>query len=625
MDADLLKTIELVVLQDQRVSPDDLKRIRDAATSGPVAEQRLAERVLAFVDGAQPTAMAETAALLDDRSDAAVSPLVVLELILHGQHLHKAQRYADAVAWLHRVLAHHLPLSDAYRAEIHSICGSSHLKEFQYADAFREFTESHAVASRAGLTRLAARMETDLANVAIASGDLIKAVSWLQQALLKLDTLEDSDEESAKARINLASLFIRLGRNDNARREYELMRTDPTVRNRIDYLLPVELNLAITYKRMELHDHSLDAYLRVLALARENDIPVFITRAHIGIADHHVITGDLDAVHAEILQAADLAERYDFHDLLLEINAHRANIAHQQGNGPQAIELLTACYHQARDSGDITTAMLWGLDVAGWLAETGDHAAAYRVLHECHVLQQKISENELERTLELNDLRTKLDQERELIRSRDEERNRVLHSVMPTQIAQRLMAGEDRIADMIPSATILFADVVGFTHLASRTPADRVVLLLEDLFTAIDALGRRHGCQRVKTIGDAYMAICGTGESYPDHAARVVRMALDLLETSDGPFADVKLRIGINTGPVIAGVMRGERIAYDVWGDTVNVASRMEEHSAPGAVLVSSAVAEAVQDERGVILEQREPLDIRGKGLMTTFWVRRSS
>lgn len=269
-------------------------------------------------------------------------------------------------------------------------------------------------------------------------------------------------------------------------------------------------------------------------------------------------------------------------------------------------------------------AMDYGIDLAEWLAEAGQTDEAYRVQRECFELQQKINAKEFERSIELNELRSRLDQERRIIRTRDEERNRILHSMMPSNIAQRLVAGEQRIADQIPSASVMFADIVGFTALSSRTEAKELVLLLEELFSGMDEVGQRHRCQRVKTIGDAYMAICGASEPLPDHPQRIVRAALEFLQLTSSSFKDLQVRVGINTGPVVAGVMRGSRIAYDVWGDTVNVASRMEELSRPGSVLVTAAVAEAVRDMPNVILEQREPLDVRGKGLMNTYWIRSS-
>ncbi|MBC8124451.1 MAG: adenylate/guanylate cyclase domain-containing protein, partial [Candidatus Kapabacteria bacterium] len=126
-----------------------------------------------------------------------------------------------------------------------------------------------------------------------------------------------------------------------------------------------------------------------------------------------------------------------------------------------------------------------------------------------------------------------------------------------------------------------------------------------------------------KTIGDSYMAICGASEAVEDHIERVVRMALSVVKGEVSlPIDPSRLRIGINTGSVIAGVMEGQRLSYDVWGDTVNVAARMEEHSLPGEIHCTETVAMRLIANPEFSLKKREPLDIHGKGLMTTYWIK---
>jgi len=240
----------------------------------------------------------------------------------------------------------------------------------------------------------------------------------------------------------------------------------------------------------------------------------------------------------------------------------------------------------------------------------------------CSQLERSIYEKEIERTTELSAVRTTLEMERAAILQRDEERNRILHAVMPESIAERMMLGETRIADHLESVTIMFADIVGFTSMASTMDPRSLVTMLESLFTSFDAVAETFGCERLKTIGDSYMAFCGS----TDHVMRMCRMALAIMdESTDRPISSSQLRIGLHTGHVIAGVMRGTRLSYDIWGDAVNVAARMEENSRPGQILCSDAVAAALRNANEFGLEQREPLDIQGKGLMTTYWLTSAS
>ncbi len=197
---------------------------------------------------------------------------------------------------------------------------------------------------------------------------------------------------------------------------------------------------------------------------------------------------------------------------------------------------------------------------------------------------------------------------------------RLLLNVLPASVAIRLKAGETTIADAYDDATVLFADLVGFTPLASTLgPAD-TVRLLDRLFSAFDRLAEIHGLEKIKTIGDAYMVVGGVPEVSSDHPARVVRMALDMLEAVsalaralDRP---VDVRIGVHTGPVVAGVIGTSKFIYDLWGDTVNVASRLESHGLPGAVQMSEATW---LRSGGVIAERRGPIELKGRGTVVAF------
>jgi adenylate cyclase len=170
-------------------------------------------------------------------------------------------------------------------------------------------------------------------------------------------------------------------------------------------------------------------------------------------------------------------------------------------------------------------------------------------------------------------------------------------NVLPAAIADRLRAGETVIADDHPACSIVFADLSGFTAHAERLPAAQVVRELNTIVTRFDALVAARGAEKIKTIGDGYLAACGLPEPDPDHARTACRLALDLREAMEDLDAelgtDYRLRVGVHTGPAVAGVIGTAKFAYDVWGDTVNVASRLESTGVPGSVTVSAAVVAA--------------------------------
>ena len=170
--------------------------------------------------------------------------------------------------------------------------------------------------------------------------------------------------------------------------------------------------------------------------------------------------------------------------------------------------------------------------------------------------------------------------------------------------------------------------MVDFTPYAQRLPAAAVVETLDGLFSRFDDLAERYGVEKIKTIGDSYMVAAGVPTPRPDHATALAHMALDMLDAmrgGDAGEAQLQLRVGINSGPVIAGVIGRKRVAYDLWGDVVNTASRMESAGTPGRIQITGATYELIKDE--FVCERRGMVEVKGKGEMETWYLmsRRSS
>jgi adenylate cyclase len=199
----------------------------------------------------------------------------------------------------------------------------------------------------------------------------------------------------------------------------------------------------------------------------------------------------------------------------------------------------------------------------------------------------------------------------------------LLLNILPRSIADRLKAETRTIADQFSSASILFADVVDFTPLAERLPAGEVVGVLDRLFSHFDVLADRHGLEKIKTIGDCYMVAAGVPSPRPDHARALALMALDMQAAmcSEDEVGELglQLRVGINSGPVVAGVIGRKRFLYDLWGDAVNTASRMESHGASGRIQITRATMELLDGE--FVCEPRGTIPIKGKGEVETWYL----
>jgi class 3 adenylate cyclase len=197
----------------------------------------------------------------------------------------------------------------------------------------------------------------------------------------------------------------------------------------------------------------------------------------------------------------------------------------------------------------------------------------------------------------------------------------LLLNVLPRSIAERLKRSPGIIAERYEDVTVLFADVADFTPFAERTTPERVVGVLDQIFSAFDELTQRRGLEKIKTIGDAYMAVGGLPEPRPDHAEAVTDLAIDM----QAEFARIcgvlglglAIRIGIDSGPVVAGVIGRHKFIYDLWGDTVNTASRMESHGVAGRIQVSEATHRLLR--AGYSFEDRGEIEVKGKGRVRAY------
>jgi class 3 adenylate cyclase len=202
-----------------------------------------------------------------------------------------------------------------------------------------------------------------------------------------------------------------------------------------------------------------------------------------------------------------------------------------------------------------------------------------------------------------------------------------LLNILPRAVADRLKAGERTIVDSFLDGTVLFADIVGFTRIAARNSPNRTVQLLNDLFSNFDRVAEQLALEKIKTIGDAYMMVGGVPVVRTDHAEACVEAAFEFLEAlrvfNRRHQLDWQIRIGLNSGPVVAGIIGTKKFAYDLWGDTVNIAARMESHGQPGKIHVSAAMRKLLDGKFN--FEPVGRLEVKNVGPMETFFLTRKA
>jgi len=218
------------------------------------------------------------------------------------------------------------------------------------------------------------------------------------------------------------------------------------------------------------------------------------------------------------------------------------------------------------------------------------------------------------------------DQEQIYIQQIQAERERSEHlllNILPKPIADRLKQGQNKIADSFAEVTVLFADIVDFTKYSTYMSPTELVDLLNEIFSVFDYLTEKHGLEKIKTSGDDYMVAGGLPTPRIDHAEAIAEMALDMQKEIVRFKAEncesINIRIGINTGPVIAGVIGTKKFIYDVWGDTVNTAKRMEQHCFAGCIQITAATYERLRDK--YLFEKRGTIHVKNKGEMVTYFL----
>ncbi len=246
--------------------------------------------------------------------------------------------------------------------------------------------------------------------------------------------------------------------------------------------------------------------------------------------------------------------------------------------------------------------------------------------HERIIRRQERQLEQLDKMVKTNEsvdvrLFYELDQISKQLEAEKQKSEKLLLNILPKSIAERLKTENKAIADGFESVTVLFSDIVGFTNLSTHFPPETLVQLLNELFSIFDDLTESHDLEKIKTIGDAYMVAGGLPEPQEYHTEAIADLALEmkqgLARFNEEHHMAFDLRVGIHTGPAVAGVIGINKFVYDIWGDTVNTASRMESHGIPGQIQVSQQTYEHLKSK--YVFQERGVIEVKGKGEMRTY------
>lgn len=239
---------------------------------------------------------------------------------------------------------------------------------------------------------------------------------------------------------------------------------------------------------------------------------------------------------------------------------------------------------------------------------------------------KELQSEKVSRQTQMLEHRRKLEEgerDRQVKLARFQEQEKILLNILPAPIAERILNGEKQIADHCDNVSVFFSDIVGFTKLSAQVSPAELVEMLNQLFTEFDRVARKYGLEKIKTIGDAYMAVAGVPDPMENHAENTARFALEVMDIMQAyrerTGNALEIRVGLHTGSAVAGVIGENKFAYDLWGDAINTASRMESHGEPGKIQVSDDFRNRLPDN--FIFEERGELEVKGKGKMKTWFL----
>lgn len=536
--------------------------------------------------------------------------------------------YNEALIWYRRAQALGVELGKlSIQAAALGNVGTVYLLQSEHEQALDQLHRAHDLFLADGNFEATGPLLLNIGMIHGSRGDLATALEWYYRAL-ELFTIRKNDFGIGHASGAIGDLFYDIAEYDQALHWYE---EALQIFEANDYQIGAVnkyCQLGRVYGSMQNAEKEVANLTRAVALAAAYSLGRELVIARTFLAKAALRSGDLDRAVELIDAALPDARSMGLREQELELQLTAAKVAVIQQRHDAAVELFSAVLTDANTLGLEKVVREAHQQLYELERDRDPSLALYHLeqvveIRNRHLSEQKhrrmaLLEMEHKLSVERRDYQAQVEQERRL----REQQRELLTNMMPERIAESLMAGATMIADSYDDVSIMFLDLVNFTELASTVTAAEVVVLLNNIFNTCDEVIMRHGLTKIKTIGDAYLAVGGAPDPLDDH---VVRMALAAIEVNERlQSEDLTVRIGLHCGPITAGVIGEYRKAYDVWGDAVNVAARMEQSCERGRIHASADFAQQCIGRDGIHIETRGLVDVKGKGQMTTYWLSRA-
>jgi len=516
------------------------------------------------------------------------------------------------------------------KAKAWNIIGNVHRSHGTYDKALEYFAQSLAAHEELGEKSNASLVIGNIGTVYNSTGRYDKALDYFEKALALHQELGET-AGTANVTGNLGTVYLNLGSYDKA---LEYFAASVAVHEALGYKSSVALltgNIGVVYQFLDDYTNALEYYGKSLAIFEELNDKSGVARitGNIGIVWNSL--DDFDKALEYFIKALatheELCEQSDIARVTGNIGSIYADIKFDGYDAEKAEEFLLKAVAMSNEIGAKAFLVEQYLTLANFYEIEKREREALVYFKKHSTVKDEVQVEEIKKQAEEKEREKTLAVERALATAT----TKILANILPTTITDRLLKGEKKIADTYENVSVLFVDIVGFTQMSAKLKASELIDILDTIFTRFDSICKKHGLEKIKTIGDAYMAVCGAPVSYENHAERAAFAALEMLEdfAIEERFSvpvTIGFRIGLHSGSVVAGIIGENKYSYDLWGDAVNTASRMESHGEAGKIHVSEEFKHAVETQNFASLQfiPRGEIDIKGKGTMKTYFLEKT-
>jgi adenylate cyclase len=513
-----------------------------------------------------------------------------------------------------------------------------------YAKAQDYMSQALALHEEMGEKSSSARVMGNIGNVHAKLGDYHTALQYYHKAVSTHESLGET-ASAAHVMVNIGSVHQKLCNYDKALEYFAKTLSLYQVLGMKPGIALVTGNIGVIHGHLGDFNSALEYYGTALSAFTELGEKSGIARVTKNIGNVHIDMGNytlaLECLNRALAIHEELGEMSDIANVTGYIGTLYANSKFNAYNPSLAEELMVKALSQSNNLGLKDLIVVWHYHLSEFYRNQQRWEEAYIHYRKYIEVEKDINIDEIKQQDALREHQKAIEVANATASAKHQATEQLLHNVLPPSIANKMLEGSELIAEKLPNVSVLFADIVNFTKLSQQITAEELVKGLDTIFSTFDTLAEKYGLEKIKTIGDAYMVVSGAPEQRDDHAESIAQFALEMAESikefsSKSTGEQIQLRIGIHSGEVVAGVIGKKKFAYDIWGDAVNTAARMESHGEAGKIHVSEEFVSALNlnrpsdtlsywEKKEMRVIERGEIEVKGKGIMRTYFLERSA